>query len=281
MPSPWEGADPLRDARWTVTGGVPRVALLLGKPPERSPVLPEVIQELQSRGADVRVHVPRPDDWLPTWLAEADIAALRGLPAGPLAAVAALEEHGLRCCNTARATLAVRDRSGVQRALAGARIPVPAAADVADADAARRWAAGRAVVVKSPDATAGRGAGVALWTEPERDPPPPFPGPYVVQEWVTGDGIDRKLYVVGERVGGLLKRRDVGRRSGDHFRPDASLDALARDVGTCLGLRIYGVDLIEGAHGRVVVDINAFPSCAGVPSAAASIASTLLDSASR
>lgn len=35
------------------------VVLLLGKPPERSPVLPEVIERLRAGGNDVRVDVPR------------------------------------------------------------------------------------------------------------------------------------------------------------------------------------------------------------------------------
>lgn len=273
--------DAVQGVPWPVTGASPRVALLLGKPPERSPVLPEVMVALASRGADVRVHVPHEGEALPHWLADAGVVALRGVPADTLAAVKVLEASGLRCCNSAGATLAVRDRSGVHHALADAGIPIPAAADVPDADAARRWASGRPVVVKAHNAMVGRGAGIALWAEPDRASAPSFPGPYLVQEWVAGDGVDRKVYVIGDRLDALLKWRGTGRRSGERFSLDPALDHLARAVGACLGLRIFGVDVIEGPLGPVVVDVNAFPSCAGVPGAAAAIADTLLELAAR
>ncbi len=47
-------------------------------------------------------------------------------------------------------------------------------------------------------------------------------------------------------------------------------------VGGTLHLDIYGVDVVEGPDGPVLVDVNAFPSCRGVPGAARAIAGVLL-----
>lgn len=120
-----------RGETWSAPQGVLRVALLLGKPPERSPALPEVISRLLARGADVRVHLPHREGHLPDWLPASDVVGLRGLREEALAAVADLERRGLHCCNSAAATIAVRDRSLVQRRLAEAGLPVPGAATVA------------------------------------------------------------------------------------------------------------------------------------------------------
>ena len=260
---------------WQGRRSRPRVALLLGKPPERSPVIPDVIDCLRRAGADVRTLVPG-DAALPEWLLDADIAALRGLGRLALTAVAGLEEQGLRCCNSARATLALRDRGLVQRTLDNAGVAVPKAAVVVDTDAARRWAAGRPVVVKADEGSAGRSAGVAMWSDPSQVEPPPMSGPYLVQEWIQNDGIDRKVYVLGKHTGGLLKARAAGRRTGEEFDPSEAELSLARAVGEALGLDVYGVDLVAGPTGLVVVDVNAFPSGAGVPGAAAAIADALL-----
>lgn len=204
------------------------VGLLLGKPPERSPVLPEVIELLRDAGAGVRIDVPRSGEPLPGWLPEADVAALRGLSVSALEGIATLEGCGLRCCNSAGATLVTLDRDLMQRRLAAAGIPVPAGSVVGDADEARRWAMGRPVVLKSTDASAGRGAGVTLWTTPTHDGAPPVPGPYLAQEWVPGDGVDRKLYVIGARTAGLLKQRATGTRTGEPFEPGPALVEVAR-----------------------------------------------------
>ena len=257
--------------------GAPLVWLLLGKPPQRSPVIPDVIDRLRARGATVRVDVGEADRPLPERLADADVVALRGLSQQTLTAVAEVETRGLRCCNSARSTLLTTDRSAVQQRLADAGIPVPTATTVADADQARAWAAGRAVVLKVNRLGGGVGRRITRWHDPDTGEPPALPGPYLVQLWVPSDAVDRKLYVVGSEVTGLLKPwTDERRRPGSVFDPTARLREIAGAVGRALELRIYGVDVVEGADGPVVVDVNAFPSCNGVPGAAGAIADTLL-----
>ena len=258
----------------------PLLWLLLGKPPQRSPVIPEVIALLKARGSDVRVHVDAADAPLPEHLADADAVVLRGLRHATLEAVAELEARGLRCCNPARSTLLTMDRGLVQQQLADAGIPVPRATTVSDADQARAWAAGHAVAVKVSRLDPAAGKGVARWDDPETTQPLAAPGPYLVQRWVPSDSIDRKLYVIGTQVGGLLKPWSTARRRpGTEFDPPAHLRQIAVAVGRTLQLQIYGVDIVEGHDGPVVVDVNAFPSCNGLPGAATAIADTLLSCA--
>ena len=183
----------------------PVLWLLLGKPPQRSPVMPDVIARLKAEGSDVRVHVGRVDAPLPDRLADADAVVLRGVRRSTLMTVAELEAQGLRCCNSARSTLLTMDRGVVQQRLADAGLPVPSATTVPDADRARAWAAGHPVAVKVSKFDVGDGNGVARWDHPDTMQPPAAPGPYLVQHWVPSAGVDRKLYVIGTEVGGLLK----------------------------------------------------------------------------
>jgi len=114
-----------------------------------------------------------------------------------------------------------------------------------------------------------RGVGVVDGVSlPEREP---FPGPFVVQERVDGDGLDRKLYVVGETVRGVLRAwppRTLADKRGTAFVPSDDERQLALLTGRALGLELFGVDVLYGAAGPVVVDVNAFPGFKGVPDAA-------------
>ena len=131
--------------RWPVRRptrqGHPFSGVLLGKPPERSPVMPDVIARLKAEGSDVRVHVGRVD---------ASPRPPRRRRRRCAAGGSALDAHdrrrtgaqGLGCCNSARSTLLTMDRGVVQQRLADAGLPVPNATTVSDADQARAWAAG-------------------------------------------------------------------------------------------------------------------------------------------
>ncbi len=87
---------------------------------------------------------------------------------------------------------------------------------------------------------------------------------------MPGDGWDRKLFVVGRYVHGTLRRwpaRSLTEKLGRPLHPDAELTALALAAGRVFGLCDYGVDVIDGPDGPVIVDVNAFPGFKGVPAA--------------
>ena len=180
----------------------------------------------------------------------------------------------LAWCNPLTATLDVGDRATLQARPEGAGVPTPSASP-----RATWWAVvehhGAPCVVKRAEGRAGRAAGVPIEPTGPLPEAPPFDSPYLVQALVPDDGLDRTLYVAGERTFLALKRVDVERSRSDLVAvaaPDARLCGLARRVGEATGLELFGLDAIEGPDGPVVVDVNAFPGFRGVPGAADAIA---------
>ncbi len=61
------------------------------------------------------------------------------------------------------------------------------------------------------------------------------------------------------------------------FDVDADLRRLARRVGSALNLDIYGVDVVPGPDGPIVIDVNPFPGFRGVADAGTIIAGHILN----
>ncbi|MGH8875470.1 MAG: ATP-grasp domain-containing protein [Acidimicrobiia bacterium] len=243
-------------------------------------MFPDVFRLLEEAGFRVAVHLPHTADHpVPLWLMDAKLVVNRGLSLEALAEASHLEEAGIRCCNSIGPTTAVRDRGLVNRLVADRGLPVPGTVPAATWVEVVEAAAGRAAVVKAADGSRGRGVGTVAVDADELPAEAPFPGPYLVQERVLGDGRDRKLYVAGRGVGGLLKRwpRPAGQDgSGEPFIPEPALVEMAQRVGGALDLEVYGVDFVKGPAGPVIVDVNPFPSFQGVPRGARLIAQHLV-----
>jgi len=266
---------------WTATqrrpDAPPRIAFLLGKPLRRGVVLAGVRDLLEANTAAVAVHVPDGDDPLPSWLFASDLVVQRGLGLPELTAARALERAGVRCCNRVAATMGLRDRHLMSEKLAAGGVAVP------ETVVAARWSDvvdtgdGRGVVVKRADGSAGRGVGVFIAATGHLPAQAPFGGPYVVQEYIPSDERDYKVYVAGSSAAGLVKRWSPAEPAGPAvpFAVDKELGELARLVGKALDLEIYGVDVLFGPHGPVVVDVNPFPGFRGVSGAAPLIADHL------
>jgi ribosomal protein S6--L-glutamate ligase len=254
----------------------PQLAFLLGKPVKGGSLFPELFELLRAAGVDVAVHLPHTaPDPVPPWLFAADLVVNRGLNQAALEAAQRLEDVGVCCCNRIRATFWVRDRGLVVRRLVGAGVPVPATVEATTWSGLRAAAAGRPVVVKTMDAGLGRGAGVLV---AERDGLPedaPFAGPYLMQARIQTDGRDRKLYVVGDHVSGLLKPWPRRTTDVEPFSPDPVLVDIARRAAAALELEVCGIDMVVGAAGPTVVDVNPFPGFKAIPAAARIIASYL------
>ncbi|MBA2336313.1 MAG: hypothetical protein H0V96_00880 [Acidimicrobiia bacterium] len=138
-----------------------RITFLVGKPIERSPVLPQVAELLRHAGTTVQVHVPAADAPLPNGLDDADLLVLRGLADKQLER---LDPWAARYCNHPVASRAVTDRWRLISMLGTAGISVPTTW------IATSWSqvldVGDDLVVKAATAATGRGAGVLLPGEP-------------------------------------------------------------------------------------------------------------------
>ncbi|MGW7003094.1 hypothetical protein ACWGCW_09755 [Streptomyces sp. NPDC054933] len=111
--------------------------------------------------------------------------------------------------------------------------------------------------------------------------------PVVVQDFIANDGWDYKLWVIGEQVFVGLRHSPLdgavptATRSLDPQQlPPGWLD-LARAAGEVFDLRIYGVDILATADGPLVVDVNPFPGCRGVPGAPRALAAFVEQAGSR
>ena len=97
--------------------------------------------------------------------------------------------------------------------------------------------------------------------------------PIIVQELVSGDGWDIKVWVIDHQVWAARRRTALEAQASAESFPLAPDDLprtwvhLALEIGQVFNLRLYGVDLLLAKQGPVAVDVNAFPGFRGVPGA--------------
>ena len=257
------------------------VLLLAGKPPKPGTILAEVAALLGRAGLDVSLALP--NDRPPQGVTEpptrdiqdggVDLVVHRGL--GPASsAVARYGMAGHELCNPWPAVGQDGDRVAILRALAAAGVPVPLSTRVDSWAEVRALACDGVVVVKRTRG-AGRGQEVTSTITAE----PPFDGPYVVEPWIPNDGLDRKLYVAGDEVFGLLKPSTLSAEHGgpaEPFEVSGALRELGAGAAHAVGLHLCGVDVVLGSRGPVVVDVNPFPGYRGIPGAPRAVADHLL-----
>jgi ribosomal protein S6--L-glutamate ligase len=105
----------------------------------------------------------------------------------------------------------------------------------------------------------------------------PPSAPMLVQEYLRGYQEEIKVTVIGEHVFGV---RLVRRADGMLTRCPCSISNDVRQValkcGRVFGVGLYGMDVLVGEGGPVVIDLDYFPSYKGVPNAAPLIAEYIL-----
>lgn len=248
-------------------------------PPVPSPVLVEVFKILKQRGFDIDTGiaeevVTRPD----VLTVEHDLYLLKSHTELSLSLAGILHHQGARTLNPYPHCLAAQDKIVVSRFLRAAGIPAP-----------RCWVSGdlyllaplleRGPLIIKPY-RGHRGAGIYVVHTPDDLAAVPVPeSPMIVQEFIEGSGEDLKVYVIGDYV--CETRKEFSPRSftqaGRPHPLSPEVKRIALRCGAVLGLGLYGLDLIEGPEGPVVVDVNYFPGYKGVPNAAPAIADYITD----
>jgi ribosomal protein S6--L-glutamate ligase len=247
------------------------------------PVLEALARELARRGdatvAAVQVGAtPPPDD--------ADVYLLKSRTEAALSAARRAELRGASVLNTVAATSACLDRVHMGQRLRAAGLPFPATLSAPALDClqrprwplivkSRRSRRGDLVRLVSSHAELARLA--SAWAGEE----------VIVQRVVRQDGWEHKVWVIGDRCYAARRRPRCGEQDDDgdvripcEQLPEA-LQELARAVGRAFGLELYGVDVLAGAQGPVIVDVNAFPGFRCVPAAHAALAAHVLRVAGR
>ncbi|MGW2791102.1 ATP-grasp domain-containing protein [Streptomyces sp. NPDC001251] len=247
----------------------------------------EVIRQLGSWGH--QVDVVRPGGSL-LRMSEAvragshDAWVLKTVSGGPgLPLLEAAAAVGLTTVNDVRSIRGVRDKALASAIGRSRGLPVPMTYAAARPELLMEIPESEyPLVVKPADGSSGRA--VHLVPSPERLaamlPVLAGEGMLIAQPYVPNSGIDLKVYCVGGELYATERRSPLHPDQGvreRHVPLPAEVAAIVDQVGAVYGLDLYGVDVLLGPDGPVVVDVNDFPSFRQVPDAAAKVARAVLE----
>jgi ribosomal protein S6--L-glutamate ligase len=216
-----------------------------------------------------------------------DAIVLRTVSGGPgVSLLQALGAGGITTINDAAAVRRVRDKAVVAATARAHGIPFPDTYFVARPSLLDQVPFLQFPLVVKP-ASGGFGHDVRLVRTPAEAASLASNGTrhhLIAQPWIPNLGYDMKLYNTGGQVFAVRRRSSLlGGR--DEERELVGLTDELRDlalrVGAAFGLDIYGVDVVEGPNGWVVIDVNDFPSFKKVPDAAQMVAASVVDIAQR
>ncbi|GAA0895548.1 MULTISPECIES: ATP-grasp domain-containing protein [Streptomyces violaceusniger group] len=213
-----------------------------------------------------------------------DAWVLKTVSGGPgLTLLEAAAAVGLTTVNDARSIRGVRDKA-LAAAIGRSRgLPMPPTYAAARPEALEEIPEAEfPLVVKPADGSSGRA--VRLVPTPDRlralRPELAAEGMLIAQPYVPNSGIDLKVYCVGGELYATERGSPLGPDGGTRGRRvplSAEVAAIAAEVGAVYGLDLYGVDVLLGPDGPVVVDVNDFPSFKEVPDAAARVGRAVLE----
>ncbi|MGW8779675.1 ATP-grasp domain-containing protein [Streptomyces sp. NPDC055796] len=246
----------------------------------------EVIRQLTAWGHQVDVVRPggsllRMDEAVASGTHDAWV--LKTVSGGPgLTLLEAAAAAGMTTVNDARSIRGVRDKALAAAIGRAGGLPMPPTYAVARPDLLREIPAAQyPLVVKPADGSSGRGVHLVSSPGELEALLPDLAGEHmlIAQPYVANSGTDIKVYAVGgelfatERCSPLHPDPAVRER---RVPLSAEVAAIAAQVGAVYGLDLYGVDVLLGPDGPVVVDVNDFPSFRQVPDAAARVGRAVL-----
>ncbi|MGG2461605.1 ATP-grasp domain-containing protein [Streptomyces sp. RGM 3693] len=255
----------------------------------------DVIAQLRAWGHQVDVMLPGRSLIRMSELSEVvadgrhDAWVLKTVSGGPgLTLLEAAATTGLTTVNDVRAIRGVRDKALAAVVARAGGLPVPMTYAAARAEEfAGIPEAEYPLVVKPADGSSGRavrlverpGQLTAEAAEATSDGTGTGDGMLIAQPYVPNSGTDLKVYCVAgdlyatQRCSPLHPGQAVPERQVP-LPPEVA--RIAAEVGTVFGLDLYGVDVLLGPDGPVVVDINDFPSFRQVPDAVARVSAAVL-----
>ena len=111
-----------------------------------------------------------------------------------------------------------------------------------------------------------------------------------IQEFIECDGMEYKIYVVGDKVYGIIRENpiylflrekpvfiDVDKLERNKFKVDDKIKLLAEKLSESLNLKLFGFDLIKSKNQDqwYIIDLNDFPSYKGIRNIESSIVNFL------
>jgi ribosomal protein S6--L-glutamate ligase len=253
-----------------------RIAFLLVRhpPTRRSPIFPEVIRLLRAREADVRVVYP---DEQATELralgAEDDLYVLKAGTETALSLAGALHALGAAILNPYPVSAMCRDKIVASKVLHEAGVPTPRAYVAARPNDLVPLLDEGPLIVKPYRGS--QGTGVRVVTRPSQLLTLDGGGPLFAQRYLKPDGLDRKIYCIGDEIFGVERpwpARTYKAKLGRPFEVDREVREIALRCGAAFGLTLFGFDVVISRDRPYVVDISSLPGFKGVPDAAPRLA---------
>jgi ribosomal protein S6--L-glutamate ligase len=200
------------------------------------------------------------------------------------AVVRQFEQMGVFCVNPSHAISVARDKLRALQVLSRHRVGIPATSFVRSTGGiipAIERMGGPPVVVKLLEATQGIGVILAESTPVAEAITATLAGPakmsVLLQQFVKESrGRDVRAFVVGNRVVAAMRRiaqagefRSNVHRGGsaEQITLEPEYERVAVHAAQVMGLRVAGVDLLEGRDGPVLLEVNASPGLEAIEAA--------------
>jgi len=247
-------------------------------------VMPDVVQILTDWG--VTVDLIYPEQQLvdvANIRIEHDLYVLKASSNLAMSMAGALHAIGASVLNPYPVAATLRDKIITERILRMAGVPTP---DTYVADRAEHLApllVEGPLIIKPYRGSRGRGVRV-VWDADELDEISVLDGPLFAQRYQKPEGLDRKIYCIGnqlfgvERVWPALTYED---KLGRPFTITPQLREIALRCARAFGVDLLGLDVVFSDERPYVVDVNSFPGFKGVPDAALRLADYIFSAADR
>lgn len=261
-----------------------KISFLMQGPAGTHVLWSEVGRLLEESGAEVDFEFPDVAlNDLSRVEPQADLYVLKSGSALGLSMAGALHAAGAAILNPYPVAAMCRDKIVTSAVLAAGDVPVPETWVTEDREQLADLLDGGPIVVKPFRGS--RGVGVTVVNQPaEIGDLDLEPGPLFVQRYHPPDGLDYKMYAIGERVCGVRRvwpARTFEEKLGVAFEPDDDLRAIARRCAAAIGADIFGFDVVFSEGRPFVVDLSGFPGFKGVPDAPALLAGEIEAAAQR
>lgn len=243
--------------------------------PEPNAIFAAAMRMLERRGFAVSSSIAEEQLCAPDRLKlDHDLYVLKSQTELSLSLAGIAHDRGGRFLNPYPACAMLQNKIVAANRLADAGVPVPRSWVTGDFRLLRELASMMPLIIKPYRGH--RGAGIRVVRSPDELAGIPAQElPMLVQQFIAGTGDDLKVYVVGERVFAVRKpfSSTSFRGTGVPCEVSSSVRDIALRCGRAFGLGLYGLDVVEGSDGPVVVDLNYSPGYRGVPDVAPLIAS--------